>query len=169
MFSFLKKGAKPSAPPTSESEKKPADSFLSRLKQGLSKTRSQFTDGLASVLIGKKSIDDDLIAQLETRMLQADMGVAVTKQVIAALSQALTYEALDDESALLHALEKTLLAILAPVERPIHLHTAPFVILMVGVNGAGKTTTIGKLAHHFQQQQKSVILAAGDTFRAAAI
>jgi len=144
-------------------------SFFGRLKQGLSKTRAQFTTGLASILIGKKSIDDDLISQLETRMLQADMGVNVSKTVIKALTEALSYEALDDDEALFHALQKTLLAILKPVAQPLTIHTKPFVILMVGVNGAGKTTTIGKLAHNFQQAKHSVILAAGDTFRAAAI
>jgi fused signal recognition particle receptor len=150
-------------------EKKPG--FFSRLKQGLSRTRSGITEGMASLVLGKKAIDDEVLEEIETLLLSSDVGVEATQAIIADLTQRLARKQLADVDALFTALREDMLDILGPSSAPLGLDPAhrPFVILMVGINGAGKTTTIGKLAKRFQAEGKSVMLAAGDTFRAAAV
>jgi fused signal recognition particle receptor len=158
----------PEKAPEQESAKSPG--FFQRLQQGLSRTRAQFTDGLADLLLGEKAIDDELLEELETQLLLADIGVDATKDIINQLTADVSRKALKDSTALGVALKEKLKALLAQVEQPLDVEQAtPFVILVVGVNGVGKTTTIGKLAKRFQLQGKSVMLAAGDTFRAAAV
>ncbi|MBL4798034.1 MAG: signal recognition particle-docking protein FtsY [Oleispira sp.] len=151
------------------SEKKKG--FFSRLATGLSKTRSGFSDGVANLLLGKKEIDDDLLEELETQLIMADVGVEATREIMAKLTERVGRKELTDSDALFEALIKELQDILAPCEQPLVIDSAnkPYVILMVGINGVGKTTTIGKLAKQFQAKGKSVMLAAGDTFRAAAV
>lgn len=145
--------------------------FFSRLKAGLTKTRANFTAGIATLLLGKKALDQDLIDTIETQLLSADVGVDATAQLIKILTQKLARKELTDTTAVLEALKNEMKAILEPCQvllNPSTDHT-PFVILVVGINGSGKTTTIGKIAHYFKEQDKKVLLAAGDTFRAAAI
>ena len=146
-------------------------SLFSRLSQRLNRTRAKLSEGIASVVLGKKSIDDEVLEELETQLITADLGVEVTQIVIYELTQRVARKQLDDADALYAALREILRAILAPSHQPLVIPTqdSPFVILMVGINGVGKTTTIGKLAKQFQQQGHSVMLAAGDTFRAAAV
>lgn len=145
--------------------------FLDRLKQGLSKTSASIGEGMASLFLGKKAIDDDLLEELETRLLMADVGVEATTVIIQSLTQKVARKQLTDSGALYKALQEELAAMLRPVAKPLVIPAAnkPFVILVVGVNGAGKTTTIGKLAKKLQLEGKKVMLAAGDTFRAAAV
>jgi fused signal recognition particle receptor len=146
--------------------------IFSRLATGLSKTRSGFSDGVAHLLLGKKEIDDDLLEDLETQLVMADVGVEATREIMAKLTERVGRKELTDSDALFEALIKELQDILAPCEQPLVIDTGrnkPYVILMVGINGVGKTTTIGKLAKQFQAKGKSVMLAAGDTFRAAAV
>ena len=156
-------------PETQENEA--TGSFFQRLKSGLSKTRSQFSEGLANLVLGQKEIDDDILEEVETLLLMADVGVDTTEQIINDLTERAARKELKDTQALIEKLKSLLLELLEPVEQPLDLESGntPFVILMVGVNGVGKTTTIGKLAHQFIAQGKSVMLAAGDTFRAAAV
>jgi len=147
-------------------------SLLTRLKQGLSRTRDNLTAGLAHLLLGKKVIDHDLLEEIETLLLTADVGVEATHALMTDLTQRVERNQLSDSKTLFHALREDMQTLLQPVEQPLLLpkdNHKPFVILMVGVNGAGKTTTIGKLAKRFQAEGRSVMLAAGDTFRAAAI
>ena len=146
--------------------------FFRRLATGLSKTRSGFSDGVANLLLGKKEIDDDLLEELETQLVMADVGVEATREIMAKLTERVGRKELTDSDALFEALIKELQDVLAPCEQPLVIDSAnnkPYVILMVGINGVGKTTTIGKLAKQFQAKGKSVMLAAGDTFRAAAV
>jgi len=145
--------------------------FFSRLKQGLAKTSASLGEGMASLFLGSKIIDDDLFDEIETRLLTADVGVEATNQIIQSLTQRVARKQLTDSGALYKALQEELTALLRPVEKPLVIDAAhsPFVILVVGVNGAGKTTTIGKLAKKLQLDGKKVMLAAGDTFRAAAV
>ena len=145
--------------------------FFARLKQGLSKTSASLGEGMASLFLGKKAIDDDLLDEIETRLLTADVGVEATTAIIQSLTQKVARKQLVDSGALYKALQEELASLLKPVEQPLVIpaEKKPFVILVVGVNGAGKTTTIGKLAKKLQQEGKKVMLAAGDTFRAAAV
>ncbi|KQT68348.1 MULTISPECIES: signal recognition particle-docking protein FtsY [unclassified Pseudomonas] len=145
--------------------------FFARLKQGLSKTSASIGEGMASLFLGRKTIDDDLLDDLETRLLTADVGVEATTQIIQRLTQKVARKELADSDALYKSLQAELAAMLKPVEQPLKIasQNKPFVILVVGVNGAGKTTTIGKLAKKLQLEGKKVMLAAGDTFRAAAV
>ncbi|MCF5585923.1 signal recognition particle-docking protein FtsY, partial [Pseudomonas syringae] len=145
--------------------------FFARLKQGLSKTSASIGEGMASLFLGKKAIDDDLLEEIETRLLTADVGVEATSVIIQSLTQKVARKQLTDAQALYTSLQGELAAMLKPVEQPlvIKAEQKPFVILVVGVNGAGKTTTIGKLAKKLQLEGKKVMLAAGDTFRAAAV
>ena len=146
-------------------------SFFARLKQGLSKTSSSLGEGMASLFLGKKAIDDDLLDELETRLLTADVGVEATTAIVQNLTKRVARKELADSDALYAALQAELTALLEPVEQSLSIDTTkePYVILVVGVNGVGKTTTIGKLARKLQQEGKKVMLAAGDTFRAAAV
>ncbi len=153
-------------------DKKPEkSSFFQRLKSGLSKTRSQFSSNLASLVLGQKEIDEDILEEVETLLLMADVGVDTTNSIIEDLTEKANRKQLKDTEALMQRLKELLLEIVKPVEQALVIpqQKTPFVILMVGVNGVGKTTTIGKLAHQFIEQGQSVMLAAGDTFRAAAV
>ena len=145
--------------------------FFARLKQGLSKTSASIGEGMASLFLGKKVIDDELLEEIETRLLTADVGVEATSVIIKNLTQKVARKQLTDADALYKSLQDELAAMLKPVEQPLKIESQnkPFVILVVGVNGAGKTTTIGKLAKKLQLEGKKVMLAAGDTFRAAAV
>jgi fused signal recognition particle receptor len=170
MFSFRKSkstGTKQESPQNSENKR----GLFSRLKQGLSRTRSGFTAGLADLTLGKKTIDDELLEDIETLLLTADVGVEATQRIIADLTDRISRKELQDAGALYSALQDEMCRILAPCDVPLEIAAThkPYVILMVGVNGAGKTTTIGKLAKRLQAEGLSVILAAGDTFRAAAV
>ena len=176
MFSFFKKSPTPEAPAQTPAETPPAPaapapaepaSWLSRLKQGLSRTREQI--GSLGDLFSRRKIDEDLLEELETTLLMADCGVEATNTLLAELRRAWRHDKLETgaqlQQALAHALEK----LLAPLQQPLQVDShKPYILMLAGVNGAGKTTSIGKLAHHFQRQGKSVLLAAGDTFRAAA-
>ncbi|MEE1921711.1 signal recognition particle-docking protein FtsY [Pseudomonas sp. 148P] len=145
--------------------------FFARLKQGLSKTSASIGEGMASLFLGKKAIDDDLLDEIETRLLTADVGVEATSLIVQNLTQKVARKQLADANALYKSLQDELAGLLKPVEQPLRIQSQnkPFVILVVGVNGAGKTTTIGKLAKKLQLEGKKVMLAAGDTFRAAAV
>lgn len=145
--------------------------FFARLKQGLSKTSASIGEGMASLFLGKKVIDDELLEDIETRLLTADVGVEATSVIIQSLTQKVARKQLTDADALYKSLQGELTNLLKPVEQPLVVasQNKPFVILVVGVNGAGKTTTIGKLAKKLQLEGKKVMLAAGDTFRAAAV
>jgi len=151
-------------------EKEAKLGFFARLKQGLSKTRQSLGGGLVDLFRGKQ-IDDDLFEELETHLLMADVGVETTMKIIDSLTQSASRKELKDASALYDLLKVELKKIIEPASQPLVIPEGegPFVMLMVGVNGVGKTTTIGKLAKQFQAQGKSVMLAAGDTFRAAAV
>lgn len=154
-----------------EAEKPAKKGLFQRLKSGLSKTGSSITEGMSALVLGKKKIDDDVLEELETRLLMADVGMEATQRIIKDLTQRSSRNELNDVDALMSALHEEMVNILQPVSQPLSLEhiDGPAVILMVGINGAGKTTTIGKLAKKFQNEGKSVMLAAGDTFRAAAV
>jgi fused signal recognition particle receptor len=151
-----------------DNPKKPG--FFARLKQGLAKTSQNLGAGLASLFVGKK-IDDELYEELETQLLLADVGMDTTQKLIKQLTSHADRKALKDAGLLYEKLQQDMAELLQHVEKPLLpvAQDGPFVILMVGVNGVGKTTTIGKMAQQFKQQGKSVMLAAGDTFRAAAV
>ncbi|MBE2896923.1 signal recognition particle-docking protein FtsY [Pasteurellaceae bacterium HPA106] len=152
-----------------EQEKPSQGGFFSRLLKGLVKTKQNLGSGFRSLFRGKK-IDDELFEELEEQLLIADIGVPTTTKIINSLTEHASKKELRDAEQLYQKLKQEMADILAPVAKPLEIsEKKPFVILMVGVNGVGKTTTIGKLARQFQQQGKSVMLAAGDTFRAAAV
>jgi len=145
--------------------------FFSRVKAGLAKTRSKLSDGVGRVFLGEKIIDDDLFEEIEAILLSSDVGVAATTEIMEGLAKKVARNELANAESLYAHLKEQLSELLRSVEQPLVIpkSDAPFVILMVGVNGAGKTTTIGKLAKKLQQEGKSVLLAAGDTYRAAAV
>lgn len=147
------------------------NSFFGRMKVGLTRTREQFANGMVTLLIGGKEIDDELLEEIETQMLVSDIGVDATRTIIDRLTERVSRKELVYSNALYKALQQELVELLAPRVKPLYIDTAkkPYVILMVGVNGVGKTTTIGKLAKRLQFEGKKVMLAAGDTFRAAAV
>ena len=160
-----------------ESEQEPVDAkeekkgFFSRIKSGLSKTKANLTEQLGNLFLGAKEIDEDLLEEIEMLLLMADVGVEATSEIIQRLTDKVARNQLSDAQALQEALKEELASLLHLSEKPLLIDTTkqPYVILMVGVNGVGKTTTIGKLAKRFQSEGKSVMLAAGDTFRAAAV
>ncbi len=163
---------KQSAQETEKTEQKSEKKGLfSRLRKGLSKTGGAITGGMGSLLLGKKKIDEDVFEELETRLLMADVGMDATVRIIDDLTARSKRKELADSEALMKAMHEEMARILQAVDEPLEVDVInkPMVILMVGINGAGKTTTIGKLAKKFQNDGKSVMLAAGDTFRAAAV
>ncbi|WP_432535992.1 signal recognition particle-docking protein FtsY [Pantoea eucalypti] len=152
-----------------EQERPSKEGFFARLKRSLVKTRQNLGSGFISLFRGKK-IDDDLFDELEEQLLIADVGVDTTRRIITHLTQQANRKQLRDAEALYGLLKAEMASILAKVDAPLEVSgKTPFVILMVGVNGVGKTTTIGKLARQYQAEGKTVMLAAGDTFRAAAV
>ncbi|WP_109401380.1 signal recognition particle-docking protein FtsY, partial [Proteus terrae] len=152
-----------------EQEKPKKEGFFSRLKKGLLKTRQNLGSGFLGLFRGKK-IDDELFEELEEQLLIADVGMETTTKIITSLTKHATHKDLKDAEALYGKLREEMGDILSKVDKPLNIEgKKPFVILMVGVNGVGKTTTIGKLARQYQAEGKSVMLAAGDTFRAAAV
>ena len=154
-----------------ETREKPSEGgFFSRLVKGLLKTKQNIGAGFRSFFLGKK-IDDELFEELEEQLLIADIGVPTTSKIIKNLTEHASRKELQDAELLYQQLKVEMADILEPVAQPLVIDTTkkPYVILMVGVNGVGKTTTIGKLARKFQAEGKSVMLAAGDTFRAAAV
>ncbi len=167
----VKSGASFTAPTTEDWSEADNDWALKQLRKGLSKTRHGLTDGMADLVLGKKIIDDDLLEELETRLLMADVGVDATNKIITDLTRRISRKELNEPVALFEALCDDMEAILKTCDQPLVIDKtrSPFVILIIGINGAGKTTTIGKLAKRFQEQGLSVMLAAGDTFRAAAV
>jgi fused signal recognition particle receptor len=149
-------------------ESAPKLSWTERLKAGLSRTRAQLGSSLTG-LFSRGKIDDELLEELEATLLMADCGVSATQWLLAELQAKVKREKLETPAQLQQALIDLLEQLLAPLETPLDVSTHnPFVIMIAGVNGAGKTTSIGKLAKHFQEQGHKVLLAAGDTFRAAA-
>ncbi|EOB4973423.1 signal recognition particle-docking protein FtsY [Vibrio fluvialis] len=153
-----------------QEQEKPTESFFARLKRSLSRTKANIGVGFFGLFKGKK-IDDDLFEELEEQLLVADVGMDTTLKIIESLTEKSSRQQLRDGEALYGLLKEEMAEILSKVEQPLVVDSSktPFVILMVGVNGVGKTTTIGKLAKQFQGQGKKVMLAAGDTFRAAAV
>jgi fused signal recognition particle receptor len=145
--------------------------MFSRMKAGLSRTKANLSEKLGNLFLGKKEIDDELLEDIETLLLTADVGVEATTEIIGRLTDRVARNQLADAQALHESLKQELAGLLEQVEHPlvVDAESKPYVILMVGVNGVGKTTTIGKLTKRFQAQGKSVMLAAGDTFRAAAV
>jgi len=175
MFGFNKDKSKQnseqpeaSAQPEGNEEKR---GLFGRIRQGLTRTREVLTTDVRDLIAIKRVIDDEVLEELETQLLLADIGVEATQAIIAELTARASRNELGDADALFAALRELIVAILEPVALPLEppAECKPFTILMVGINGAGKTTTIGKLARRFQDQGRSVILAAGDTFRAAAV
>lgn len=171
---FKKKDTKPDStspestqPNAQQTEKK---GLFASLSERLSRTRANIGSGFRSLFSGR-NIDDDLYEELETQLLVADVGMTTTQNIIEHLTQHADKSALKDADALFVELKSYMAQLLEKVEAPLDTQNTegPFVILMVGVNGVGKTTTIGKMAKQFQAQGKKVMLAAGDTFRAAAV
>ncbi|EOY4516656.1 signal recognition particle-docking protein FtsY [Vibrio vulnificus] len=156
--------------PRVQEQEKPTESFFARLKRSLSRTKANIGAGFFGLFKGKK-IDDDLFEELEEQLLVADVGMDTTLKIIENLTEKASRRDLKDGEALYGLLKEEMAEILTKVEQPLQVDSSktPYVILMVGVNGVGKTTTIGKLAKQFQNQGKKVMLAAGDTFRAAAV
>ena len=147
--------------------------FFSRMKRGLGKTRDNFTKGMGDLLLGRKEIDDELLEDIETQLLMADVGVEATKKIVSSITEQVARQELLFADALFDKLKEEMLAILQSNQNPEAFEVfdagKPYVLMVVGVNGVGKTTTIGKLSKRYQSQGKEVLLAAGDTFRAAAV
>lgn len=145
--------------------------IFARLKKGLSKTRGRVTAGVQTLVLKETAVDQTVLDNVEGQLLSADIGLEATDQIIGSLREKLDRKQLSDGEALLAGLKQELRAILKPSSKPLQIPESeiPFVLLVVGVNGVGKTTTIGKLAKKFQAEGRSVLLAAGDTFRAAAV
>ncbi len=159
------------AAPSETEQEEAKQGFFKRLRSGLSKTGSNITGGMGDLVLGKREIDDELFEELETRLLMADVGIETTTQIIDSLNKRVKRKNMTDADALYAALADAMQETLEPCSIPLIIDQTkqPFVILVIGVNGAGKTTTIGKLAKNFQDGGFSVMLAAGDTFRAAAV
>ncbi len=170
MFGFIKNRSKVAdAAETKDQEQ--TKGLFGRLRERLSRTRNGMLGGITGLILGKKQIDDEVLEELEMHLLSADVGVELTQEIIADLTERMSRQQLNDSAALLGALREDLQATLLPCSKPLVINPdhRPYVILMVGINGVGKTTTIGKLAKRLQGQGRSVMLAAGDTFRAAAV
>jgi fused signal recognition particle receptor len=168
MFDFFKKNKPSATPEVKPNEAVQSQSWAARLKQGLAKTRSQLGNQLASIFGGGK-IDAEVYEELETILLTSDVGISATQHLLDDIKSRVKRQNLDDTAQLKAALKESLADLLLPLQKPLETTThQPFIIMLAGVNGAGKTTTIGKLAKHFQSEGKSVLIAAGDTFRAAA-
>lgn len=167
MFGFLKSSPKPDSEiPSTET---PRAGWTQRLKAGLAKTRERLGSQMAELFSVGRKIDEDLYEELEAILLTADVGVEATEALLEKLRKQVKRDALTNAAALRSALADALTELLLPLEKPMHTQNAkPFIIMLAGVNGAGKTTSIGKLAQLFQREGKSVLLGAGDTFRAAA-
>ncbi|MGC1854487.1 MAG: signal recognition particle-docking protein FtsY [Candidatus Aquirickettsiella sp.] len=170
MFKFLKRKESQLDASNEEASLSSKNSFFNRIKTSLQKTRHQLTESLASLVLGKKKVDAELIEEVEELLLSADVGPTVTEEIIQHLTLKLARNQLADGLAVWEILQQQLGELLQPCEQALVINSAhkPTVILVVGVNGVGKTTSIGKLAHYLQKQGKQVMLAAGDTFRAAA-
>ena len=163
MFGFLKTKTKDEAEPV---EKK---SWFARLSSGLQKTREKLTSGLANLLRGKKNLDAETHEKLETVLLEADLGFDTTQRILSSITAQLSRSEAQDPEAIMSLLKAELVNILLPCQQALEISSVPFVILVLGMNGAGKTTSIAKIAHYYKNQNRKVMLAAGDTFRAAAI
>jgi fused signal recognition particle receptor len=170
MFKFLKRKELLDEIPNERSTVNNKTGFFNRIKQSLQKTRHQLTENLANVILGKKAVDTELIEEIEDLLLTADVGPTVAEEIIQCLNSKLARNQLADGEAVWEVLKQQLRELLQPCEHTLVINPKhkPTVILVVGVNGVGKTTSIAKLAHYFQKQGKQVLLAAGDTFRAAA-
>ncbi|WP_111498540.1 signal recognition particle-docking protein FtsY [Marinobacter bohaiensis] len=157
--------------PVEEPEPETQASVFQRIRQGLGKTRANLGSGLADLFSAGKSVDEDLLEEIETTLLTADVGITATTEIIDSLTEKLERKQLKDGDAVRKALKDELRGLLADSTQPLTIDGSkkPYVILVVGVNGVGKTTTIGKMARKFKAEGKSVMLAAGDTFRAAAV
>jgi fused signal recognition particle receptor len=175
MFKFGKnksvKAAEAVSPVASEATTEKRKGLFGRLKERLARTRTGLLGGITGLVLGKKEIDADVLEELEMYLLSADVGVEATQSIIGDLTERMSRQQLKDSEALLTALREDMEAILTPCSQPLQIDTSrtPYIILMVGINGVGKTTTIGKLAKRLQADGHSVMLAAGDTFRAAAV
>lgn len=176
MLDFLKRKKNPSnpshhTPPEASQDTSKEPSLFQRMKTQLTGARQSITQGLERLFLGKKTIDESLLKELETVLLKSDMGLPVTQKLIAELTQALHRKEINDTRAVYSKIKTLLTQQLQTLALPLQLSDTlkPMVILMVGVNGSGKTTTIGKLTQYLQQAGKKVLLAAGDTFRAAAV
>jgi fused signal recognition particle receptor len=172
VFGFFKAGQEPAPSSKDPAVAEPAPTktgWLQRLKSGLGKTRAVLNTPVADLVSRHPKIDEELYEELETILLTADVGVEATQHLLDALRTRVKKDKLTDAGQLKDALKAIMADLLAPLEQPLEIDTArPFVIMLAGVNGAGKTTTIGKLAKRFQTDGRQVLLAAGDTFRAAA-
>ncbi|MEH6689184.1 MAG: signal recognition particle-docking protein FtsY [Halopseudomonas sabulinigri] len=171
LFSELgQSGAEPATEPQPVPAEEPKG-FFSRMKVGLSKTSANLGEGMANMFLGEKEIDDELLEEMETRLLMADVGIEATTLIMESLQDRVSRRQVSSRKALYRALQGELEALLSHVAKPMQIDSSkkPYVILVVGVNGVGKTTTIGKLAKRLQGEGKQVMLAAGDTFRAAAV
>lgn len=168
MFNIFKSKKTPDGTPADSSTAPAATSFADKIRQGLARTRQSLSKQLSGLFSGGK-IDEALYEELETALLTADAGIAATNRLLDSVRKRVKRDALDDAQQLKPALQDALAEMLEPLARPMAFaEKKPFVIMIAGVNGVGKTTTIGKLAHYFQSQGQSVLLAAGDTYRAAA-
>ena len=163
VFGFKKKSG---AAPTEET---PKAGWFKRLSGGLKKTKQNLSGQISSLFLGRKTIDEELFEDLEAILLSADVGIETTESILAELTEQVSRKQLQDPVALQESLQNILAKLLRSCEQPLDVSGDPFVFLMVGINGAGKTTSIAKLAHHYKQEGKRIMLAAGDTFRAAAV
>jgi fused signal recognition particle receptor len=154
----------------SEAENEPKSGFFARLKSGLAKTRSSLAGGFENIVQGKAKVGPELLAELEENFLIADVGMQTTSFILEDLKREVSQNRIRENKEVLDRLKQRMVEVLSQNEKPLAFSDhQPFVVLVVGVNGSGKTTTIGKLARHWKQDGKKVLLAAGDTFRAAAI
>lgn len=154
---------------THASENVETKSSLLRLRAGLQKTRQAWTIGISSLLLGKKELNATLLEDLENHLLAADVGMEMTRQLIDPLVAELERKTLQNGDLVFAAMKEKLIQHLSPICTPLKIYSQPFIVLAIGVNGVGKTTTLAKLARQWQLAGKSVMLAAGDTFRAAAV